>query len=51
MYTAGHPVGGRDFLENIPGVVSFALAVGSSAGWLGHDASSKSKHTKALPTT
>ena len=29
----------------------FALAVGILAGWLGHEASSKSKHTKALPTT
>ena len=42
---------GRDFSENTPGVATFALAVGSLAGWLGHEASSKSKHTKALPIT
>ena len=42
---------GRDFLENIPWVPSFALAVGTSAGWLGHEASYKSKHTKTLPTS
>ena len=27
------------------------MAVGSSAGWLVHEASSKSKHTKSLPTS
>ena len=27
------------------------MAVGTSAGWLGHEASYKSKHTKALPTS
>ena len=32
-------------------VASHASAVGILAGWLGHEASSKSKHTKALPTT
>ena len=42
---------GRYFSENIPGVASFALAVGSSADWLGHEASSKSEHMKALPIT
>ena len=34
---------GRDFLENIPRVPSFALA-----GWLDHGASYKSKHRKTL---
>ena len=29
------------FSENTPGVASFALAVGSSADWLGHEASLK----------
>ena len=29
------------FGENIPGIASFALAIGSSADWLGHEASSK----------
>ena len=42
---------GRDFLENIPWVTSFALAVGTSAGWLGHEASYESKHTITLPTS
>ena len=42
---------GRDFLENTQGVASFALAVGSSAEWLDHEARSKRKHTKALPIT
>ena len=28
-----------------------ALAVGSRAGWLGYEGCSKSKHTKALPTS
>ena len=42
---------GRDFLENIPGLASFALAVGSWADWLGHEASSKSKHAKSVPTS
>ena len=42
---------GKDFSENTPGVASLALAVGRSAGWLVHDASSKSKHTKTLPTS
>ena len=41
-YWAVWQVIGRDFLENIPGVASFALAVCSSADWLGHEASSKS---------
>ena len=50
-YTATHQVVGRDFSENIPAVASFALAVGSSAGWLGHEASLTSKHTKSLPTS
>ena len=27
------------------------MAAGKSAGWLGHEASYKSKHTKALPTS
>ena len=27
------------------------MALGISAGWLGHEASSKSKHTKTLPTS
>ena len=48
-YWAVRKLIGRDFSENIPGVASFAFAVGSSADWLGHKASSKSKHTKALP--
>ena len=51
IYSVTHQLVGWDFSENTPGVASFALAVGSSAGWLGHEASSKSKHTKALPTT
>ena len=50
-YTVGHPLLGRDFLENTPGVASLALAVGRLAGWLVHNASSQSKHTKYLPTT
>ena len=50
-YWAVRQLIGRDFSENIPGVASFALAVGSSADWLGHEASSKSKHTKGLPIT
>ena len=44
VYTATHQVVGRDFSENIP-------AVASLAGWLGHEASLKSKHTKYLPTS
>ena len=48
-YWAVWQVIGRDFSENTPGVASLALAVGSSAGWLVHDASSISKHTKIFP--
>ena len=51
LYWAVRQLIGRDFSENIPGVASFALAVGSSADWLDHEASSKSKHTKAFPMT
>ena len=51
IYSVTQQVIGWDFSENIPGVASFAFAVGISAGWLGNEASSKSKHTKALPTT
>ena len=50
-YWASLQLIGRDFSENIPGVASLALAVGLLAGWLGHEASSKRKHTKTLPTT
>ena len=39
-YTATHQVVGRYFSENIPAVASFALAVGSSADWLDHEACS-----------
>ena len=46
-YWAVRQLVGRDFSENIPGVASFAVAVGSLADWLGHEASSESKHTKA----
>ena len=49
VYWAVRQLIGRDFLENIPGVASFALAVGSLADWLGHEASLK--HMKALPTS
>ena len=51
LYLAVRQVIGRYFSENIPGIASFALAVGSSADWLGHEASSINKHTKALPIT
>ena len=50
-YWASQQVIGRDFSENYPGVATLALAVGSRAGWLGYEGSSKSKHTKALPTS
>ena len=50
-YITTHQVVGRDFSENMPAVASLALAVGSSAGWLGHEARLKSKHTKYLPTS
>ena len=39
------------FLGNTSWVASLAMAVHISAGWLGHEASSISKHTKTLPTT
>ena len=51
MYWAVRQLIGRYFSENIPRLVSFALALGSSADWLGHEANSKSKHMKALPIT
>ena len=50
-YWASQQVIGRDFSENYPGEATLALAVGSRAGWLGYEGSSKSKHTKALPTS
>ena len=51
QYWASQQVIGGDFSENYPGVATLALAVGISAGWLGYEGSSKSKHTKALPTS
>ena len=40
VYCATHLLVGRDFSENNPGVASLALAVGSTAGRLGCEASS-----------
>ena len=50
------PMGGASlvrlyFLKNAPWVASLALAVGSLTGWLGHEASSTSKHTKTQVNT
>ena len=50
-YSLAHLLVGRYFLENTPGVSSLALAVGGLASWLVHKGSSKSKHTKSLPTS
>ena len=50
-YTVTHQLLGWDFSENTPGVVTFALAVGSLAGRLCHELSSTSKHMKALLTS
>ena len=49
VYWASQQVIGRDFSENYPGVATLASAVGSRAGWLGYEGTSKSKHTKAFP--
>ena len=49
QYWAVRQLVGRDFSENVPGVASFALAVGKSADWLVYEANSKNKNTKTLP--
>ena len=50
-YWVAHRLVGGDFSENTPWIPSLALAVGIWAGWLVDEASSKSKHTKTLPTS
>ena len=40
-YWASQQVIGIDFSENYPGVATLALAVGSRAGWVGYEGSSK----------
>ena len=49
MYWASQQVIGWDFSENNPRVACLALAVGITAGGLGHEGSSKSQHTKNSP--